>query len=70
MSSSGLTVSSFSLRHERAQLQESQHLPHQRQTGEHSDGAQAQREALPGGSGRQRKGTGWGAGPPDGEIAG
>lgn len=43
----------FSFRHERAQLQESQHLPDKRQTGEHSDGAEAQRQTLPGGSGWQ-----------------
>lgn len=41
----------FFLRHERAQLQESQYLPDKRQTGEHSDGAEAQRQTLPSGSG-------------------
>lgn len=43
----------FSFRHERAQLQESQYFPDKRQTGEHPDRAEAQRQTLPGGSGWQ-----------------
>lgn len=49
--------SHFSLRHEWAQLQESQYFPDKRQTGEHSDRAEAQRQTLPGGSRWQWKGT-------------
>lgn len=48
----------FVRRHERAQLQEPQHLPDQRQAGEHADRAEAQRETLPGGSGWKREGAG------------
>lgn len=47
-------------RHERAQLTQPQHLPHQHQAGERGDGAEAQREALPGRPGRQREGAGGG----------
>lgn len=41
------------VRHERAQLQESQYLPDKRQAREHTDGAETEWETLPGGFSRK-----------------
>lgn len=46
------------VRHERAQLQESQYLPDKRQAREHTDGAETEWETLPGGFSRKREGNG------------
>lgn len=52
----------WSCRHERTQLSEPQHLPHQHQAGEHGDRAEAQWEAVSSGPGREREGWGPGGG--------